>query len=63
MGLLGANDAPVTLLRHMGWGFESLFAWGGVISRGILDLTRGWFQDQFLGGCLVWGELSQRHVS
>jgi hypothetical protein len=25
----------------MGWGFGSLFVWGGEILRGILDLTLG----------------------
>jgi hypothetical protein len=41
MGLPGEVGALVILLRPMGWGFGSLFVWGGIISRGILGLTLG----------------------
>jgi hypothetical protein len=41
MGLLGVVGALVILLSPMGWGFGSLFAWGGIILRGTSDLTQG----------------------
>jgi hypothetical protein len=41
IGLSGEVGALVILLRLMGWGFESLFVWGGKILRGTLDLTLG----------------------
>jgi hypothetical protein len=39
MGLLGVDGDLVILLSHIGWGFGSIYVWGGVISRDILDLT------------------------
>jgi hypothetical protein len=41
MGLPGVVGALVLLLRHMGWGFGSISAWGGGISIATLDLTLG----------------------
>ena len=41
MGFLGVDGDLVLLLSYMGWGFGSIYVWGGVISRDILDLTKG----------------------
>ena len=39
MDLLGVDSTPVTLLSLKGWGFGSLYVWGGAILRDTLDLT------------------------
>jgi hypothetical protein len=41
MGLLRVVGTLVVLLSPMGRGFGSLFAWGGIILKGTLDLTQG----------------------
>jgi hypothetical protein len=42
MGVLRVDGDLVILLSHMGWGFGSIYAWGGVILSDISDLTQGW---------------------
>jgi hypothetical protein len=39
--LLEVIGALVILLSLMGWGFGSLFVWGGDLFSGTLDLTQG----------------------
>jgi hypothetical protein len=41
MDILGVDGALVILRSHMGWGFGSLYVWGGAILRDTLDLTHG----------------------
>jgi hypothetical protein len=41
MGLHGMAGVLVILLSHMGWGFGSIFVWGGTSSSVISDLTQG----------------------
>ena len=41
MGFLGMGGVLVILLGHMGWGFGSLYVWGGVGSSDTSDLTQG----------------------
>jgi hypothetical protein len=41
MGLPVVVGALVTLLSHKGWGFGSIFVWGGEILSATLDLTQG----------------------
>ena len=41
MGLLEAVGTLVISLSHMGWGFGSLFAWGGVKGHFRFDLEVG----------------------
>jgi hypothetical protein len=41
MGLLGVVGTPVLFLSLMGWGFGSIFVWGGKTSNATLDLIQG----------------------
>ena len=52
MVLLRVDGIPVTLLSLMGWGFGSLYVWGGAILRATVDLTQG------LALGLVFGRMS-----
>jgi hypothetical protein len=50
MGLIGMDGVPVILLSHMGWGFGSIYVWGGATSSDIPDLTQGLALKSVFGG-------------